>query len=81
MNTNTGAAVAGRGGTIGTAGGREISGGQAAIRGPGGNTTTIGGIKGDQGGVMRAGDDVYAGHDGNVYKHKDGGGWDQVKRA
>ena len=80
VNTNTGAAVAGRGGTIGTAGGREISGGQAAIRGPGGNTTTIGGIKGDQGGVMRAGDDVYAGHDGNVYKHKDGGGWDQVTR-
>lgn len=80
VNTRTGAAVAGRGGTIGTAGGGQVSGGQAVIRGPGGNTTTAGGIRGDQGGAARIGDDVYAGRDGNVYKHNDGGGWDQVSR-
>ena len=80
VNTKTGAAIAGKGGTVGTAGGGEISGGKAAIRGPGGNTTTVGGIRGDQGGVGRVGDDVYAGRDGNVYKHNEGGGWDQVSR-
>ena len=33
--------------------------------------------RGEQGGVARVGDDVYAGHDGNVYKRNDQGGWDQ----
>ena len=60
--------------------GGEKFGGQAAIRGPGGNTTTVGGIKGEQGGALRVGDDLYAGHDGNVYKRNDGGGWDQMTR-
>ena len=74
-----GAAVAGRGH------GRDRRwrgnlGRQAAIRGPGGNTTTAGAIKGDQGGAARVGDDVYAGRDGNVYKRNDGGGWDEVTR-
>ena len=80
VNTKTGTAAAGREGTVSGPGGREISAGQAAVRGPGGNTTTAGGIKGEQGGVARVGDDVYAGRDGNVYKHNDGGGWDQVTR-
>ena len=33
--------------------------------------------RGEQGGVARVGDDVYAGQDGNVYKRDEGGGWEQ----
>jgi hypothetical protein len=81
VNTRTGAAVAGRCGTVGNAyTGREVSAGQAVVRGPGGKTTKVGAIKGEEGGALRVGDDVYAGRDGNVYKRGEGGGWDQVTR-
>ena len=54
--------------------------GQAAIHGPGGHTTTAGAIKAENAGALRVGDDLYAGHDGNVYKRNEGGGWDSVTR-
>jgi hypothetical protein len=76
-----GAVVAGRGGTAGNVyTGNEVSGGRGVVYDPNtGNATQIGGIKGENGGAMRVGDDVYAGHDGNVYKRTDGG-WEQVTR-
>ena len=81
MNTRTGAAAAGRTGTVGNAyTGNEVKAGQGVVRGPGGNTTRVGGVKGEDGGAMRVGDNVFAGKDGNVYKHNEGGGWDQVTR-
>jgi len=36
--------------------------------------------RGEQGGVARLGDDIYAGSDGNVYKRNEGGGWEQQQR-
>ena len=42
-----------------------------------GQTGSAGYVRGEQGGVARVGDDVYAGHDGNVYKRNGEGGWDQ----
>jgi hypothetical protein len=41
---------------------------------------TAGAIKGENAGALRVGDDLYAGHDGNVYKRNEGGGWDSVTR-
>src|SRR5262249_426908 len=34
-------------------------------------------LRGEQGSIARVGDDVYAAHDGNVYKRADGGGWQE----
>ena len=80
MNTKTGTAAAGRSATVGTVGGGQVTAGQGVVRGPGGNTTTVGGIKGEDAGALRLGDDFYAGKDGNVYKRQEGGGWDQVTK-
>ena len=52
-----------------TSGVRTSEGGGAVSRtGPGGDRTTVGRTQGG---------DVYAGHDGNVYRKNEGGGWDQ----
>jgi hypothetical protein len=52
-----------------TAGIRTSEGGGAVSRtGPGGERTTVGRTQGG---------DVYAGHDGNVYRRTEGGGWEQ----
>ncbi|HEY6362832.1 MAG TPA: hypothetical protein VIX63_17120 [Vicinamibacterales bacterium] len=81
VNTRTGAAVAGRAGTAGNIyTGNEVKGAQGVVRGPGGETTRVGAIAGEDGGALRVGDDVYAGRDGNVYKRNEGGGWDTVTR-
>jgi hypothetical protein len=51
-----------------TSGARNDDGGAAVTRtGPGGRTTV----------GRTEGGDVYAGHDGNVYRRNDSGGWDQ----
>ncbi|MGB5036455.1 MAG: hypothetical protein WBQ66_07610, partial [Blastocatellia bacterium] len=44
-----------------------------------GNATRVGGIKGDSGGAVKIGDNVFAGKDGNVYR-KGENGWNQVGR-
>jgi hypothetical protein len=89
-------AYGGRGGAVDTRGGGSVSGGRVTagnVRT--GNEVTAGRIsgttgagesgsaawaRGEQGGVARAGDDIYAGKDGNVYKRNDQGGWDQQQR-
>ncbi len=84
-------AYGGRGGTVNTRGGGSASGGRVTAGNVyTGNQVTAGRIsgttgsgesgsaawaRGDEGGVARVGDDVYAGHDGNVYKRGEGGGW------
>ncbi len=86
-------AYGGRGGSVNTRGGGSVSGGRVTAGNVyTGNQATAGRIsgttaggesgsaawaRGEQGGVARVGDDVYAGHDGNVYKRNDQGGWDQ----
>ena len=82
-----------RGGSANTRGGGSVSGGRVTggniytgnqatagrISGTtgSGQTGSAGYVRGEQGGVARVGDDVYAGHDGNVYKRNGEGGWDQ----
>jgi hypothetical protein len=76
VNARTGTRAAGSAVTAGNAyTGREVTAGRGVVQGPGGNATSVAGIRGNEGGVVRAGDDVYAGHDGNVYRRQDGGGW------
>jgi hypothetical protein len=86
-------AYGGRGGSVNTAGGGSVSGGRVTAGNVyTGNQATAGRIsgttaggesgsaawaRGEQGGVARVGDDVYAGKDGNVYKRGEGGGWEQ----
>ena len=74
--------------TAGTAGGGQVTASHGAVYNPNtGEVTTFGAVRGDNGGVARVGDDVYAGRDGNVYRHTDGGwehytpggGWSPVE--
>lgn len=81
INTRTGTAVAGRTGEIGNVyTGRNVKAGQGVVRGPGGNTTSVAGIKGNNAGMARVGDDVYAGRDGHVYRHN-GDGWEPMVKG
>ena len=78
-NENTGNAAWGARGTAGNVGtGNEISGARGGFyNSETGDVTRYGGVRGDNGGVGHIGDDVYAGHDGNIYKKTDGG-WQQM---
>jgi hypothetical protein len=78
-NENSGNAAWGSSGTIGNVGsGNEISGAKGGFyNSETGEVTKYAGVRGENGGVARVGDDVYAGHDGNIYKKTDGG-WSQV---
>jgi len=67
------------GGAHGTAGniysGDRVSGGRGFVYNPAtGERTAVSGVHGQQGGAARIGDDVYAGHDGNIYRNT-GDGW------
>jgi len=67
------------GGSRGTAGnaitGNTVSGNRGFVYNPAtGQGTTYGNIRTDNGGIGHVGDDVYAGHDGNVYRNT-GDGW------
>ena len=69
------------GGARGTAGnvytGQSCSANRGFVYNPAtGQGTTFAGASGDRGAVGRIGDDVYAGHDGNVYRNT-GEGWQQ----
>lgn len=75
--TGPGGVVAG--GARGVAGntitGNTVAGNKGFVYNPNtGNVTTFGGKRGQDGGVGHIGDDVYAGHDGNVYRNT-GDGW------
>jgi hypothetical protein len=42
-----------------------------------GEVTTAAGVRGDQGGVARVGDDLYVSHDGSVARRSADGGWQE----
>ena len=42
-----------------------------------GERGSAGYMRGEQGGAVRVGDDVYAGKDGDIYRRGEGGGWEQ----
>jgi hypothetical protein len=78
-NTRTGATASGERGTEGNAyTGQSVTGGRGTVTGPGGQSTSVAGLQGDQGGAARVGNNVYADHDGNVYKGGQGGSWQQM---
>jgi len=73
-----GTVAAGAHGTVSNAyTGQEVSGGRGIVYNPNtGQGVSVGGVHGDMGGVGRVGDDVYATHDGKLYR-KTGEGWQQ----
>jgi hypothetical protein len=83
-----GGVVAGGKVTVGNANtGNEATARRGAAYNPNtGEVTTFGSVHGENGTIARVGDDVYAGHDGNVYRrtesgweqHTPGGGWAPV---
>ncbi len=86
VNTNTGRVTQAAGGVEA---GREGAAGAGAFHsaGPGGDVSGAGGFHYnadtgtlDHSGVIKAGDNYYAGHDGNVY-HSDGGQWQDANRG
>lgn len=75
VNTRTGAAAAGGRVTTGNAyTGQQTTKGAAAVRNPNtGQVTTAAGVRGENGGAVRVGDDLYVGNNGNVVRHSDAG--------
>jgi hypothetical protein len=81
-------AYGGRGGAYNPSTGQGVSGGRYTVGNVGsGNSTNVGWVRGQEGGVARVGDDLYAARDGNVYRRTDGGwqsnsgsGWNDVQR-
>ena len=62
--------------------GREATAGRIGAVNPGtGESGSAGWIRGEEGGAVRVGDDLYAGKDGNVYKREGQGDWSQVDRS
>jgi hypothetical protein len=80
-DTKTGASASGWHGTAGNAyTGNSISGGRGTVTGANGQSTNVAGVHGDQGGVAKVGNNVYADHDGNVYSGG-GGNWSQYNHG
>jgi hypothetical protein len=78
-NPSTGVAAAGSKATVGNAyTGNQATVARGAVSGPGGNTTTVAGVKGEQGSAVRIGDSYYGTKDGNVYRSTGQGGFEQV---
>jgi hypothetical protein len=75
-----GATAAGSVGTVGNSyTGQSVTAGRGAVYDPNtGNAASAAGVKGENGGVGRVGTDVYAGKDGNVYRHNSDG-WQQYQ--
>jgi hypothetical protein len=81
VNTRTGGSVSGGRVTAGNVRtGDQVTAGRISGTTGSGQTGSAGWVRGEEGGVARMGDDVYAGKDGSVYKRNDEGGWDQVER-
>jgi hypothetical protein len=88
-NSRTGAIAAGHKASVTNVfTGNSVSAGKGIVYNPNtGNATRVSGIRGDQGGVVRSGDNVYAGKDGELYRKGDNGwqefkpgsGWDEVR--
>jgi hypothetical protein len=78
-NPSTGTAVAGGKITVGNERtGNEVTAGRAVVNPPGPGSTTISGVKGEDGGVYRVGNHVIADKNGSVYRPNGSGGWEQV---
>ena len=82
VNTKTGASATGARGTVGNAyTGNSVTAGRGTVTGAGGQSTSVAGIHGDDNGVAKVGNNVYADHDGNIYKGGGGSGWSQYDHS
>jgi hypothetical protein len=85
VNTDTGRVTQSAGGAVrndqGTTvgGGFNSQGGKGDVKGAGFAHKDSGTGEVTTGGVIKAGDNVYAGKDGNIYKYTPGEGWQPVK--
>jgi hypothetical protein len=78
VNTGTGGSVSGGRVTAGNVyTGNQVTAGRISGTTGDGQSGSAGWVRGEQGGVARVGDDIYAGKDGNVYKRNPDGGWQQ----
>jgi hypothetical protein len=78
VNTRTGGSVSGGRVTAGNVyTGNQVTAGRISGTTGGGESGSAGWVRGEEGGVARVGDDVYAGKDGNVYKRGEDGSWTQ----
>jgi hypothetical protein len=78
VNTRTGGSVSGGRVTAGNVRtGDQVTAGRISGTTGSGQSGSAGWMRGEEGGVARVGDDVYAGKDGTIYKRNDQGGWDQ----
>jgi len=78
-NPSTGVGAAGSRATVGNAyTGNQATAGRGVVTGPGGQTTSVAGVKGEQGSAARVGDNYYATKDGNVYRSTGSGSFEQV---
>jgi hypothetical protein len=81
VNTRTGGSVSGGRVTAGNVRtGDQVTAGRISGTTGSGQTGSAGWARGEEGGVARVGDDIYAGKDGDIYKRNDQGGWDQQQR-
>jgi hypothetical protein len=81
-NAGTGISAATRQGTAGNVyTGNEISGGQSVYYNRNtGEVARTGHISGDEGTLVNMNGNVYAGHDGNIYRHTDDG-WQELNQG
>ena len=77
-NSRTGNLSAGQRSAVGNVyTGNQVTAGRVSGTTGSGESGSAAWARGEQGGVARMGDDVYAGKDGNVYKRTGEGGWEQ----
>jgi hypothetical protein len=80
VGPNGGAIAGGRVTAGNVRNGTQVTANRGAVYNPNtGTTSQYGGIRGRNSGAARIGDNVYAGHDGNVYKKTDAGWQSMVK--
>jgi len=88
-NSRTGTIAAGHKASVTNVfSGKSISAGKGVVYNPGtGNVNRVSGIRGDSGGAVKVGDNVFAGKDGSVYRkgengwqeYRPGSGWEDMR--
>lgn len=79
VNPRRGAVATGEKATVGNAyTGRQATAGEATRVTASGKVQHVEGVKTDRGGAIKTNNNVYAGHDGNVYRRESAGDWNHL---
>ena len=79
VNPRRGAVTTGEKATVGNAyTGRQATAGEATRVTATGNVQHVEGVKTNRGGAIKTNNNVYAGHDGNVYRRENAGDWNHL---